>query len=235
MMKKRLIVSLAVLFAAVSTFSYCSDPAEAIGGFMKNKAKNTATKEAKDQATKDADQAQSQDKATDTKAQKPQSSEPLVFENTKYHYKITYPGNWELNAEDPKKSLVTIVDTWGKMGNISVNATWMSDNFPVDPAVKALIDQAEQRKKHGELEDYKVKNYSVPGKDGKPIDVVKGVFWVESDEDPTMKRMQWQAYGGGNYYNFTASTSVDKFPEYRETFENMIDSVEFDFADGSFR
>ena len=76
------------------------------------------------------------------------------------------------------------------MGTFIAHAIWMSDNFPIDPAFKALIDKAEQRKKHGELEDYYVKKITIK-RNGKDYDIVKGVVVIESDEDPDYKRYQW--------------------------------------------
>jgi hypothetical protein len=214
----------ALLIAAVATFGASTQNADALGGFLKNKAKNSARNEVKGQVTKE--EAQSNDQAATTQAKKPESSEPVVYENARYHYTITYPGNWELKDEDPKKATVQFIDTWGKLGNASMTSTWMSDDFPVDPAFKALVDQAEQRKKHDEVSEYYVKEYTSKGPKGETI---KGVVMIESDIDPDMKRMQWQGYGGGNYYNFTASTNVEKFPMYKDTFNEMIESLEFNF------
>lgn len=229
---KRIVVTLAIALAVATAFTYYNTlQTSAIGGFFKNKATNAVENKASQEATEGA---KTETKSTE-KTQKPTSSEPITYENSKYKYKLLYPGNWVLKDDDATKSSLSITDDWGKKGSISVNATWMSDDFPTDPAFKALIDKAEQRKKHGELEEYYVKKITVKGKDGKPLDVVKGVVVIESNEDPDMKRMQWEAYGGGNYYNFTTASNVANFPDYKETFKKFIDSIEFDFAKGTFK
>lgn len=216
MFTKRTVLSIALLFAVMAGTTLNCQESSALGGFL-NKLKGKTTDEAAS--------------GTDASAKKkPTSSEPIVYENAMYKYKITYPGDWELKDDDPKKSIVTLTDSWGEMGNVSINSTWMSDDFPVDAAVKALVDKAEQRKKHGEVTEYYTKNVTAKGGDPKKPTLVKGVVITESDIDPDMKRLQWEAYGAGNYYNFTWSTNVEKFPKYKERFQKMLDSLEFDFT-----
>ncbi|MEW5820235.1 MAG: hypothetical protein AB1782_08605 [Cyanobacteriota bacterium] len=223
MNKRRIVVLLALAITAAVTFSLNAPEASAIGGFLKNKFKQPAQQT---EATTQDNSTSPAENPDQPKAAK--SNEPQVFENTKYKFKFTYPGSWDLTDDDPKKSTVSVTDLDGEKGTFIAHATWMSDDFPVEPAFQALIKQAEDRKKHGELEEYYVKNITVQ-KNGKPVDIVKGVVIIESNEDPTMKRMQWQAYGGGNYYNFTTSTSVANFPNYKDKFKEMIDSIEFHF------
>lgn len=224
MNNRRIIVMLAFAIAMMSAITINNQQADAIGGFL-NKLKNKSTTEATKSTTEDA--TTTTDSKSETKAT-PKSSEPLEYTNDKYHFTFTYPGNWTVDDDDPKKSTINVTDMDGKMGCFIASATWMSDDFPVDPAFNALLQSAEQRKKHGELEDFYVKKVTAKV-NGKDVDVVKGVVTVETDIDPTMKRMQWEAYGGGNYYNFTTSTSVANFPEYKEKFKGMIDSIKFNF------
>lgn len=221
-MKKRSLTTLLVLALVLTAFGVSSTQESlAFGRFLKNKAQNAATSEVKKEAS---EATQAEDASPSAQNTTTQSSEPVVYQNSKYHYTFTYPGNWTLDDSDPKKSTVTVIDTNGQMGNMIASSTWMNDNFPVDPAFNALVQKAEQRKKHGELDEYYVKKITKNGKD-----IVKGVVIVESDIDPDMKRMQWEAYGGGNYYNFTWSTNVAKFPSYKEAFNNMLDSIDFNF------
>lgn len=209
MNKKSMIVTLAVTIALLGYLSVNTQQVSAIGGFLK-KIKPAGTEQKQTQ--------EAQPEKQDTKAVS-QSSEPIEYKNDKYYYTFKYPGNWDVRDTDPKKSNVDITDTNGQLGTFIVTSTWMSSDFPVEPAVQALLKQAQERKAHGELESFEVKN----------VDGARGVLWIESDIDPDYKRVQYQAYGGGNYYNFTACTSVAKFPNYREKFNDIIESIHFNF------
>lgn len=215
---RRNVTILALTLAIMTTVALNTQDSSAIGGFL-NKIKKDTSNQATTEATTDDSQA-SADK------QKPANSEPKVFENTKYNFKFTYPGDWDLKDDDPKKSTVSVTDLWGNKGTFIAHAIWMSDDFPVEPAFQALIKKAEDRKKHGELDEYYVKNYTVK-KDGKDVGVVKGVVVIESDIDPDYKRMQWEAYGFGNYYNFMSNSTVANFQAYKDKFKEMIESIEF--------
>lgn len=225
MNRRRIIAMLAFAIAMMSVITINTQQADAFGRFLKNKMENKATTEATKTNT-DTPAADSSNVKDPELAKK--NGDPVKFTNERYHYTFTYPDNWQLDDDDPKKSTINVIDINGKMGNFIASSTWMSDNFPVDPAFNALIQKAEQRKKHGELEDFYVKKITAKV-NGKDVDVVKGVVIIESDLDPSMKRMQWEAYGGGNYYNFTTSTNVANFPEYKDKFKEMIDSLEFNF------
>lgn len=211
-MKKRFLALLVILTLAVTFTMTLQTQSSAIGLLDKLKGgKDNKTEQPAENKT---------DVAKPANTTPAKSSEPVTYTNDKYFYSITYPGNWVLKDDDPKKGIVSMIDENGNMGNISINSTWMSDNFPVGPAVKALEDKAAQRKKHGEVESYTKKTYP---------NNVQGVLITESDIDPDYKRYQLEAYGGGNYYNFCACTSVAKFPEYKKQFEDMINSIKFNF------
>lgn len=218
-MKRNKLISLLLLSLMIfGIWNLSLTSSNALGGLLKNIYKKDSTAQT------------TEDKSNKTKTEQSKSAEPVEYKNPKYHYTLNYPGNWVLKDDDPKKSVLSIVDETGSLGSLSVNSTWMSDNFPVEPAFKALVDKAQQRQKHGEVESFYIKNYSVKGKNGKDYDVVKGVVIIESDIDPDYKRMQWEAYGGGNYYNFTTCSTVANFPKYKDKFKAIIDSIKFDFV-----
>ena len=228
MIKVKYVISGFVFMALVFGVSSESHKAQAIGGFLKNKVKQMVPKEKPQATTAPAQEQQAEPQQTQQQSTVPVTAVP--YTNAKYNYSFSYPSNWQLDASDPKQNSLTVIDTFGKKGNFIVTAKWMPEGFPVDPALKALENQAQQRKNHGELEEYYLKNYTIKDKNGKDSAIFRGVVTIESDIDPDMKRMQWIGYGNGNYYNFTWSSKTPLFPQYKETFHTMLESITFDFT-----
>lgn len=59
------------------------------------------------------------------------------------------------------------------------------------------------------------------------VDGFKGVLTVESAKDPSIRRLQWQAYGRGGYFNFTMASPTDAFEGYLPTFKAALGSIKF--------
>ena len=121
MNKKRIVFMLALMMSIMSFVAINAPETNAFGKFLKNKMQGKATQEATQEATKatdnNADQNSDQPAANSLNST-PTSSEPQTFENNKYHFAFTYPGNWELKNDDPKKSTVSVTDMGGQNGYI---------------------------------------------------------------------------------------------------------------------
>lgn len=216
MNKKSMIITLAISLAIITAFTVNTQQADALGGFLKRGLKKPVKTEQK-QETQQAQPAQQKQQAQP----EAKSSEPVEYKNDRYYYSFEYPGNWDLRDTDPKKSNMDVTDTNGLKGSFIVTSTWMSKNFPTEASIQAIMQKAKEKKEHGELDHYELKE----------IDGVKGVYWVESDIDPNYKRTQFQAYGGGNMYNFTANSTVANYPSYKEKFDEIFESLHFDIPD----
>lgn len=157
------------------------------------------------------------------------SSGPLLYANEKFGFKVELPGQWQQMSGDAKSNNAMWFDQTGNQGSFQVNANWMADDFPVDSSLKAMAKSYEDRKKHGELEKYYRKDFTITDKDGKQVTVFQGYVTIESadDPDPDIRRMQWIGYGKGNYYNFTWASKPEQFETYLPEFEKILDKIEF--------
>ena len=137
------------------------------------------------------------------------------------------PGGWQQMSGDPKSDGVLFYDTRGSQGSFQVHTNWMQDNFPVQSSLQTIAKENEQRLKHGELEKYYRKDFTVKDAKGKDVAIFQGYVTVESTEKPDIRRMQWIGYGKGNYYNFTWASKPEQFDTYRPAFEQILGSVQF--------
>lgn len=153
----------------------------------------------------------------------------IQYANSKFHYTVEVPGNWQQMSGDAKSNSALFADTQGPKGGFTVNANWMAEDFPVHASLQAMEKQYKERLKHGELAKYYRKDVIVKDKAGKNIALFQGYVTIESidDPDPDIQRMQWIGYGKGNYYNFTWSSKPDPFQAYLPQFEQIMDKIQF--------
>lgn len=126
---------------------------------------------------------------------------------------VSVPSAWKANEGTPP----TYFDEANK-GSIQFLATPMEMPAATYAAMhKAALDAGKTKLETG---DYvKAEELAVDG--------FKGVLIVESAKDPTLRRMQWQAYGRGGYFNFTFASPTPAFEGYQPTFDATLKSITF--------
>ncbi len=152
---------------------------------------------------------------------------PTQYVNQKFGYSAQVPGQWQRMSGDANSDGVLFYDTLGQQGSFQVHTNWMKDNFPVQSSLQAMAQDSEQRLKHGELEKYYRKDFTVKDKNGKDIALFQGYVTIEAGQKPDIRRMQWIGYGKGNYYNFTWASKPEQFEAYRPAFEDILGQIQF--------
>lgn len=124
---------------------------------------------------------------------------------------ITVPPGWRQNEGTPP----TFFEE-GKKASIQFLLSPMQMPDETFAAMhNAALDGGQAKVKSG---DYvKAEEHAVDG--------FAGVLTVESAKDPTIRRLQWQAYGRGGYYNFTMASPGEAFASYLPAFSAMLASI----------
>jgi hypothetical protein len=132
----------------------------------------------------------------------------------------TIPPKWTKLSDDKNNFLVHSPggsDAANLIGTIST----MDDNFPAEVSLKATYESAQQRMKHGELDQLRWLE----------IDGVKGLQFRESNpEKPDdIRRMQWIAFrqfaGQVQQVNIILSSSGKGFPEHQDEVNGVLYSM----------
>lgn len=123
------------------------------------------------------------------------------------------PQGWQQNEGIPPTFFQA-----GKNGSIQFLATQMPMPEATYRAMhKAALDAGKAKIKTGEY----IKA------EERTIDGFKGVLTLESARDPNIRRLQWQAYGRGAYFNFTLASPTPNFEGYLPTYETVLESIKF--------
>jgi hypothetical protein len=153
-----------------------------------------------------------------------QSQSMLTHTDSKFHYKIDYPTNWEksvkLNNEiiliapkdrdsvsSPAGLVVKVVPTPGK-------------NISADSASKEILTQIQKEHK-----DFKLESSAPLTLDGK--NAVKAVFTATDSKLQNRKAMQIAVSNYENIYVLTYKASLDKYNTFEHTANDMINSFKF--------
>lgn len=124
---------------------------------------------------------------------------------------VTVPAGWQANEGTPP----SFFDPASK-GSIQFLATPMEMPDATFGAMhKAALDTGKAKVKSGEY--VKAEEHAVDG--------FKGVLIVESAKDPSIRRLQWQAYGRGGYFNFTMASPTEAFETYLPQFNAALGSI----------
>lgn len=124
---------------------------------------------------------------------------------------VSVPAGWKQNEGTPPSFFEE-----GKKGSMQFLATPMQMPDETFAAMhKAALDAGKAKVTAG---DYvKAEEFKVDG--------FRGVLIVESAKDPSIRRLQWQAYGRGGYYNFTMASPTDAFEGYLPTFNAVLAGI----------
>ena len=125
---------------------------------------------------------------------------------------VTPPAGWTVSEGAPP----SFFDMNGKKGSISFVGTPMAQPDATFAAMhKAALDAGLAKVKTGDYE--KAEEHAIDG--------LKGILTIESGKDPSIRRMQWVAYGHGGFYTIMMASQPDAFEGYRGTFEAFLQSV----------
>lgn len=128
----------------------------------------------------------------------------------------TLPANWR------KQSVSTTSFNYGTPPTfIIVSISPMGDDFPMETSLNAFYQQAEGRRKQGEVDEVKWLE----------LDGLKGVEFRESNpEDPSgIRRLQWMAYrkyaGQNQLINIILSSQGNSFPKAQDALYGVLYST----------
>jgi hypothetical protein len=123
------------------------------------------------------------------------------------------PAGWVENEGEPP----SFFDADGKKGSIAFVGTPMAgvDDATMKMMHKAALEANNNRLKAGEL----IKN------EERAVDGFNGILTVEAAKDPSMRRMQWVAYGHGGFYTVMMASPGEPFEAYLPTFEAFLGSL----------
>lgn len=124
---------------------------------------------------------------------------------------ITVPPGWKASEGTPP----TFFEE-GKKGSMQ----FLASPMPLPDATYAVMHKAALQTGQA-----KVKSGDYLKAEEHALDGFNGVLIVESAKDPNIRRLQWQAYGRGGYYNFTMASPTDAFDGYLPTFNAALASI----------
>jgi hypothetical protein len=129
---------------------------------------------------------------------------------------------WTLPANCRKQTVETNMFNYGTPPTfIIVSISAMADDFPTDASLKAFYQQAESRRKNGEVDEVKWLE----------LDGTKGVEFRESkpEKPDGIRRLQWMTYrkyaGQNQLVNIILSSNGKTFPQVQDALYGVLYST----------
>jgi len=138
----------------------------------------------------------------------------IAFELGGLKASVTPPQGWKVQEGTPP----TFFDMDGQKGSIQfVGSPMQMPDATFAAMHKAALDAGKLKVKSG---DYtKAEEHALDG--------FHGVLTEEAAKDPSIRRLQWVAYGRGGYYSITLASTAAAFEGYRPVFQAFLASVKF--------
>ena len=153
------------------------------------------------------------------------SSSVVTYDNKTYGFTFTMPAGWSKTTGTPDSDMVL----FSKMPmtnacSFQFHITAMRKSFPAGASVNASYKAAKEDIAIKKIVSVKRRNQGIKNKKASVI----GWEIVDNGKSGGYKRIIYQAYDAQNhYFNFTASSSIEKFESCRPELRKIINSIKF--------